>query len=70
MWLVKGRLVLKASPKQLRRATHREGLLEAQADPSDQQTPWRFHRVAEQIGGSRFEDIFAEVPEESERQRA
>ncbi|CAE7316570.1 RE1, partial [Symbiodinium pilosum] len=69
IWLVKGRSLLKACPEQLRRATHREELIESLAEPSTQQVPWSFHAVAEQIGGNRFEDITA-VPEVQEWHRA
>ena len=70
IWIVKGRSLLKVSPEQLRHATQREELLEAMTEPGSQQTPWTFHRVAEQIGGNRFEDISSERPSESEWFRA
>ena len=70
VWLVKGRHLLKCAPEQLRRATQREELLEAMAEPSTQQTPWTFHSVAEEIGGNRFEDISSDLPNIQEWNRA
>ena len=70
VWLVKGRHLLKCAPEQLGRATQREELLEAMAEPSTQQTPWTFHRVAEEIGGNRFEDISSDLPNIQEWNRA
>ena len=70
VWLVKGRSLLKAAPEQLRRATHREELLEALAEPGVQSTPWTFHTAAEQIGGNRYEDVSMELPDLDESRRA
>ncbi|CAE7500597.1 RE1, partial [Symbiodinium sp. CCMP2456] len=70
VWLVKGRSLLKCSPEQLRRASDREELLEAMAAPHEQQAPWTYHMVAEQIGGNRYEDISSEIPQVEEWQRA
>ncbi|OLQ04869.1 hypothetical protein AK812_SmicGene11969 [Symbiodinium microadriaticum] len=70
VWLVKGRSLLKCSPEQLRRASEREELLESLAAPHDQQAPWTYHMVAEQIGGNRYEDISSELPEVDEWHRA
>ena len=70
VWLVKGRSLLKCSPEQLRRPSEREELLESLAAPHDQQAPWTYHMVAEQIGGNRYEDISTELPEADEWHRA
>ena len=70
VWLVKGRSLLKCSPEQLRRASQREELLEALAGPHEQEAPWTFHTVAEQIGGNRYEDISNEKPDDAEWNRA
>ena len=55
VWLVRGRSLIKVSVEQLRVASPREELLEAVS--ADNQTPWTFHRVAEQIGGNQYEDL-------------
>ena len=70
VWLVKGRSLLKCAPEQLRRATEREELLESLADPSEQQLPWTYHTVAQEVGGNRFEDITGEQPSQEEWHRA
>ena len=70
VWLVKGRSLLKCSPEQLRQASEREELIEAMVSPSAMKVPWTYHMVAEEIGGNRYEDISAEVPEASEWERA
>ena len=69
IWLVKGRNLLKCSPEQLRRASQREELVEALTESHNQQTPWTFQTVAQQIGGNRYEDISAQ-PDPSEWHRA
>ncbi|CAE7498754.1 unnamed protein product, partial [Symbiodinium sp. CCMP2456] len=69
VWLVKGRSLLKCSPEQLRRASTREEVVEALSEPHQQQTPWTFQTVAQQIGGNRFEDI-TEQPDATEWNRA
>ena len=69
VWLVKGRSLLKCSPEQLRRASHREEVVEALTERHEQQTPWTFHTVAQQIGGNRFQDI-SEQPDAAEWNRA
>ena len=68
VWLVRGRSLIKVSMEQLRAASPREELLEAVS--SDNQTPWTFHRVAEQIGGNQFEDLSQQRPSEEEWLRA
>ncbi|CAE7420984.1 RE1 [Symbiodinium sp. CCMP2592] len=71
VWLVRGRSLMKCSPEQLRHASAREEHLEALASKtSEGGTPWTFRKVAEEIGGNRYEDISGEVPLESEWVRA
>ncbi|OLQ08346.1 Retrovirus-related Pol polyprotein from transposon TNT 1-94 [Symbiodinium microadriaticum] len=72
IWLVRGRSLLKCCPEQLRRASSRETLLEslAQKDQQEASTPWTFHRVVEEVGGNRYEDITAENPSPEEWNRA
>ena len=63
IWLVRGRSLMKCSPEQLRHASDREAHLEALATrTAEGGTPWTFTRVAEEIGGNRYEDISGEVP--------
>ncbi|CAE7357392.1 RE1 [Symbiodinium sp. CCMP2592] len=61
VWLVRGRSLLKCAAEQVRRASAREELIESlnQTDP----VPWTYTRVAEQIGGSKYQDITEAVPE-------
>ncbi|CAE7864870.1 RE1 [Symbiodinium sp. KB8] len=71
VWLVRGRSLMKCSPEQLRHASPREEHLEALASRTvEGGTPWTFSRVAEEIGGNRYEDISGEVPAEDEWRRA
>ncbi|CAE7233664.1 RE1 [Symbiodinium sp. CCMP2592] len=71
IWLVRGRSLLKCCPEQLRPASPREELLEAlAAGRQGEQTPWTFQRIAEEIGGTRYEDITGERPSPSEWHRA
>ncbi|CAE7496334.1 RE1 [Symbiodinium sp. CCMP2592] len=68
VWVVRGRHLMKCSPEQLRPASQREELVESLA--TRDQTPWTYMRLAEEIGGSQYEDISTEVPSEQEWQRA
>ncbi|CAE7675497.1 GIP [Symbiodinium sp. CCMP2592] len=68
VWVVRGWHLMKCSPEQLRPASQREELVESLA--TSDQTPWTYTRLAEEIGGSQYEDISAEVPSEQEWQRA
>ena len=71
IWLVRGRSLMKCSPEQLRHASAREELLEALASKTPEGgTPWSFQKVAEEIGGNRYEDISSEIPEDQEWNRA
>ena len=70
MWLVKGRSLLKCAPEQLRRATEREELVEALSDPAQQKLTWTFHSVAEEIGGTRYEDLTEDKPTPEEWERS
>ncbi|CAE7662420.1 RE1 [Symbiodinium sp. CCMP2592] len=70
IWVVKGRSLLKCSAEQLRRASHREELLESLADNPEQRTPWSFQSVAAEIGGNKFEDLTDQVPDLREWTRA
>ena len=69
VWLVRGRSLIKCCPEQLRRASEREELIEALAQPEDK-TPWTFSRVASEIGGNQFQDFSHSVPSPQEWQRA
>ncbi|CAE7279373.1 RE1, partial [Symbiodinium sp. CCMP2456] len=68
IWVVRGRHLMKCSPEQLRPASQREELVESLA--TDDQTPWTYTRLAEEIGGTQYEDISEEVPTPNEWQRA
>ena len=68
IWVVRGRHLMKCSPEQLRPASQREELVESLA--CSDQTPWTYTRLAEEIGGTQYEDISAEVPTAPEWQRA
>ncbi|CAE7453298.1 RE1, partial [Symbiodinium sp. CCMP2456] len=68
IWVVRGRHLMKCSPEQLRPASQREELVESLA--TEDQTPWTYTRLAEEIGGTQYEDISEEVPTPSEWQRA
>ena len=70
VWLVKGRSLLKCAPEQLRRATEREELIEALSDPAQQKLTWTFHSVAEEIGGTRYEDLTEDKPSPEEWERS
>ena len=70
IWLVKGRNLLKCAPEQLRRASQREELLESLSDPGEQRMSWTFHTVANEIGGTRYEDISDQLPSIAEWHRA
>ena len=61
IWLVRGRSLIKCAAEQVRRASEREELLESleQVNP----VPWTYTRVAEEIGGNRYQDITETVPE-------
>ena len=69
LWLVRGRSLLKCAVEQVRRASDREQLLEALADPADR-TPWSFNPVAEEIGGNQFQDLTSQKPTLQEWLRA
>ena len=68
IWLVRGRRLLKCSREQLRPASQREEVIESLTPEG--QAPWTFSRVAQEIGGSQYEDISPEIPSEAEWQRA
>ena len=71
VWLVRGRSLLKCCPEQFRRASPREALLESLAhEAGENSTPWTYHRVVEEIGGNRYEDVSQEVPDVREWARA
>ena len=71
IWLVRGRNLIKCSPEQLRRASPREELLEGlTSQHGESPTPWTYSRLASELGGSQYEDISMEVPEEEEWHRA
>ena len=64
VWCVRGRQLIKCCVEQLRRASHREELIESVADQDA--TPWSFTRVSEQIGGNQYEDVSGQVPSDME----
>ena len=68
VWVVRGRSLLKCCPEQLCRASTREELIENLS--AQDKTPWSFTRTAEAIGGTNYEDISAEAPEQAEWHRA
>ena len=68
IWLVRGRRLLKCSREQLRPASHREEVVESLTPEG--QAPWTFSRVAQEVGGSQYEDISQEIPSAAEWERA
>ena len=68
IWIVRGRRLLKCSREQLRPASPREEAVESLTPEG--QAPWTFSRVANEVGGSQYEDISNEVPTEAEWSRA
>ena len=66
---MRGRRLLKCSPEQLRHASEREELVEALTEGAEA-TPWTYTKVAEEIGGSQYDDISSEQPSPEEWQRA
>ena len=62
VWLVRGRSLIKCAAEQIRRASIREELLESMDQSA--QVPWTFTRVAEEIGGNRYQDVTESLPEE------
>ncbi|CAE6922027.1 RE2 [Symbiodinium sp. CCMP2592] len=62
VWLVRGRSLIKCAAEQVRRASNREELIES-LDQGNQ-VPWTFTRVAEEIGGNRYQDVTESVPED------
>ena len=71
VWCVRGRNLIKCCPEQLRRASEREELLDSLAQTHYQAgTPWTFTRVAEEIGGNRYEDISHDKPAPTEWYRS
>ena len=59
---------MKCCQEQLRHASEREELVELLS--SNKTIPWTFHRVAEEIGGNKYEDISHEKPDDLEWERA
>ena len=71
VWCVRGRSLLKCCPEQLRHASEREELLEGLArDHGEEETPWTFTKVAEEIGGNQYQDISEEKPDVQEWARS
>ncbi|OLP78279.1 hypothetical protein AK812_SmicGene41561 [Symbiodinium microadriaticum] len=71
VWCVRGRSLLKCCPEQLRHASEREELLEGLArDHGEEETPWTFTKVAEEIGGNQYQDISNEKPDDREWSRS
>ncbi|CAE7275475.1 unnamed protein product [Symbiodinium sp. CCMP2456] len=68
VWCVRGRQLIKCCVEQLRRASPREELVEALSTQDN--TPWVFTKVAEQIGGNQFEDASQDSPQLEEWWRA
>ena len=68
IWLVRGRRLLKCCPEQLRHATGRETVL-LELHETRQLPRWDFPRVAEELGGTEYDDL-SEQPEEDEWLRA
>ena len=62
VWLVRGRSLIKCSAEQIRRASAREELVESLSQV--EAVPWTYTRVAEEIGGNRYQDVTEQVPEE------
>ena len=60
--LVRGRSLIKCAAEQIRRASIREELIESMDQSA--QVPWTFTRVAEEIGGNRYQDVTESLPED------
>ncbi|CAE7036286.1 RE1, partial [Symbiodinium sp. CCMP2456] len=71
VWCVRGRSLIKCCPEQLRHASEREELLEGLSrEHGQEETPWTFTKVAEEIGGNQYEDVSMEKPSDEEWSRA
>ena len=66
IWVIRGRRLIKCCPEQLRPATQREELLEHITQDEQQQAPWTFSRLTQNLEGNEFEDITMEVPDQQE----
>ena len=62
VWLVRGRSLIKCAAEQIRRASPREELVESLSQV--EKVPWTYTRVAEEIGGNRYQDVTEALPEE------
>ena len=68
IWLVRGRRLIKCCAEQLRHATDKEHIIHDLHQPDQQ--PWTFPKVAEELGGTEFDDYTEELTEmEWERAR-
>ena len=71
VWCIRGRQLVKCAREQLRPASEREEILEALArDHGQPSTPWTFNKLAAEIGGTQFQDLTSEIPDEHEWRRA
>ena len=67
IWLVRGRRLIKCCAEQLRHATDKEHIIHDLHQPDQQ--PWTFPKVAEELGGTEFDD-YTEALTEMEWERA
>lgn len=70
IWCVRGRRLIKCCPEQLRRATHREEVLEHITQTQDDETPWLFPRVAAELGGNEYWDVSQDQPTDEDWEMA
>ena len=64
VWLIRGSRLIKANPRQLRRASVREELTEELVNPPN--LPWTTTTLAEGLGERQYDDVTDDVPEDME----
>ena len=63
-----GSRLIKAHPKQLRKASVREELVEELANPVE--LPWTTTKLTEDLGERQYDDVSEEIPDEMELEQA
>lgn len=68
VWLIRGSRLIKANPRQLRRASVREELTEELVNPPN--LPWTTTTLAEGLGERQYDDVTDDVPDDMEFERS
>ena len=68
VWVIRGSRLIKAHPKQLRKASVREELVEELANPVE--LPWTITKLTEDLGERQYDDVTEEIPDEMEWEQA